>query len=66
MASVANKEVPMNKKKFQKHLKYGTNSAIFTIAVVGAVILINLMLSSSKIKWDLTRDKIRDFASNFQ
>jgi len=58
MASVANKEVPMNKKKFQKHLKYGTNSAIFTIAVVGAVILINLMLSSSKIKWDLTRDKI--------
>ncbi|MBZ4667772.1 MAG: gliding motility-associatede transport system auxiliary component [Epulopiscium sp.] len=48
----------MNKKKFQKHLKYGTNSAIFTIAVVGAVILINLMLSSSKIKWDLTRDKI--------
>ena len=48
----------MNKKKFQKNLRYGTNSVIFTIAVVGVVILINLMLGSSKLKWDLTRDKI--------
>lgn len=48
----------MNKKKFQKHLKYGTNSVIFTIAVVGVIILLNLMLSSNPLKWDLTRDKI--------
>jgi hypothetical protein len=59
MASVAKcEEVPMNKKKFQKNLKYGTNSVIFTIAVVGVVILLNLMLGSFQFKWDLTRDKL--------
>lgn len=56
----------MNKKKFQKNLRYGTNSVIFTIAVVGVVILINLMLGSSKLKWDLTRDKIYSLSEEGQ
>ncbi|WP_058485850.1 GldG family protein [Defluviitalea phaphyphila] len=48
----------MNKNKLKKNIKYGTNSIIFTSAVIGVVILINLMLSSLPFKLDLTHGKL--------
>lgn len=48
----------MNKKKFARNLKYSSNSLIFTGAIIGIIIIINLILSSFHIQWDLTQNKL--------
>lgn len=48
----------MNRKKLSRNIKYSSNSFIFTAAVIGIVIIINLIIRSFHIQWDLTSNKI--------
>lgn len=48
----------MNRKKLTRNIKYGSNSLIFTVAVIGIIAIINLIISSFHIQWDLTSNKL--------
>ncbi len=45
-----------------RQVKYGTNTAILTIAVVGILIILNLIGFHNTVQWDLTADKTNSLA----
>lgn len=40
-----------------RQVKYGSNSVIFTVAILGILVVVNFLGSKNSTKWDLTEDK---------
>ena len=45
-----------------RHGKYGSNSFILTLAVIGILVIVNLVIFNNDITWDLTEDKVNTLA----
>jgi len=45
-----------------RHAKFGGNSLVLILAVIGILVIVNLFIYNNDISWDLTEDKINSLA----
>lgn len=46
-----------------RHAKFGSNSLVLTLAVVGILVIVNLFIYNNDVAWDLTEDKVNSLAT---
>ena len=45
-----------------RHAKFGGNSLVLILAVIGILVIVNLFIYNNDISWDLTEDKVNSLA----